>query len=241
LRICCLLRKNIVISGGTSTGKTTFLNAITEYIEIDERFIVIEDVNELDVRRPHVLYFEAQKPDRFGKGGITIRELFRASLRMRPDRILVGECRGGEALDMIQAMTSGHSGSLTTLHANTALDALHRLETMALMSDVGLPQKPLRQQISQAVDIIVQLERLPRTRQRGVVQVAEVIGVDNDGRFIVEDIFEKTTAAHRRQDARDVEPLTRMTTHKVKFARDGAVIAAEHGLALTAGLWSEPS
>lgn len=230
LNVCVELKKNILISGGTSTGKTTFLNAITGFMQDDERLIVIEDVNELEVAPAHTVYFEAQKPDRFGRGGITIRELFQASLRMRPDRILVGECRGGEALDMIQAMTSGHSGSITTLHANTPRDALHRLETMALMSDIALPQKPLRQQITQAVDIIVQLERLSNTRQRGVVQVSEVIGVDRDGAFEIKDIFAKSGAVYSRIDANDTTPLTAVTGSKLEFASDARLIANRLGI-----------
>lgn len=230
LKVCVELKKNVLISGGTSTGKTTFLNAITEFMQGDERLIVIEDVNELDVVPEHTVYFEAQRPDRFGRGGISIRELFQASLRMRPDRILVGECRGGEALDMIQAMTSGHSGSITTLHANTPLDALHRLETMALMSDIALPQKPLRQQITQAVDIIVQLERLPSTRQRGMVQVSEVIGLDANGAFETLDIFSKSAAAYTRRSADDTTALTKMAGNTVSFSADARLVAGALGI-----------
>jgi pilus assembly protein CpaF len=218
LQVCLALKKNIVISGGTSTGKTTILNALSEFLDDDERLIVIEDVNELEVQSPHTLYFEAQKPDRFGRGGITIRELFRASLRMRPDRILVGECRGGEALDMIQAMTSGHSGSMTTLHADTATDALNRLETMALMSDVDLPQRALRSQIASAVDIVVQIQRIGG--RRGIVTVSEVEGIDAEGHFILRDIFEKTSAAF---DPKDEGPLCRASGEIVSFAKDAEI------------------
>lgn len=231
LQVCLAMRKNVVISGGTSTGKTTILNALSEYMEKDERIIVIEDVNELEIKPPHTLYFEAQKPDRFGRGGISIRELFRASLRMRPDRILVGECRGGEALDMIQAMTSGHSGSMTTLHADSTTDALNRLETMALMSDVDLPQRVLRSQIASAVDIVVQIQRLEG--RRGIVSASEVQGIDPDGHFVFRDIFEKTTAAY---DPNDDGPLCCPTGETVSFAKDAVILARAKELGHVPGI-----
>lgn len=233
LYVCLALKKNVVISGGTSTGKTTILNALSEFMDENDRVIVIEDVNELDIRPVHTLYFEAQKPDRFGNGGITIRELFRASLRMRPDRIVVGECRGGEALDMIQAMTSGHSGSMTTLHADTPADALNRLETMALMSDVDLPQRALRSQIASAVDVIVQVQRLGG--RRGVVSISEVEGIGEDGHYVVHDIFEKSEAAY---EAGYDGPLCRPSGRVAGFAREGAVVARVLGLESVAGLVS---
>nr|WP_181699725.1 ATPase, T2SS/T4P/T4SS family [Chthonobacter albigriseus] len=183
------LHKNVIISGGTGTGKTTMLNALSEAFEDHERVIVIEDTTELQIRKHHVVYFETTKPDRFGRGGASIRELFRASLRMRPDRIIVGECRGGEALDMIQAMTSGHSGSLSTVHANTPYDALHRLETLALMSDVDIPLRPLRAQIASAVNVIVQIARLKRSGRRRVIEISEVSGLNDADQYVLRSLY----------------------------------------------------
>ena len=139
LQICVRLRKNIVVAGGTGTGKTTFLNALSTAIPEEERIVVIEDSSELRLAQPHTLYLESQQEDAYGRGGVDIRQLFKASLRMRPDRIIVGEVRSGEALDMVQSMISGHSGSMTTVHATSPRDAMVRLETLSLMSDVELP------------------------------------------------------------------------------------------------------
>ena len=152
-------RFSILVSGGTGTGKTTFLNALSGVISDHERIITIEDAAELSLQRPHVVRLEARPPNIEGKGQVTIRDLVKNSLRMRPDRIIVGEVRGGEALDMLQAMNTGHEGSLTTVHANSPIDALSRLETLATMSDVTLPVDTIRDQINGAIDIIVQLER----------------------------------------------------------------------------------
>ncbi len=189
LKASVKLHKNVIISGGTGTGKTTMLNALSEAFEDHERVIVIEDTTELQIRKDHVVYFETTKPDRFGRGGASIRELFRASLRMRPDRIIVGECRGGEALDMIQAMTSGHSGSLSTVHANTPYDSLHRLETLALMSDIDMPLRPLRSQIASAVNVVVQIARLKRSGRRRVIEIAEVKGLNDDDQYVINSLY----------------------------------------------------
>ncbi len=231
LHVAMALKKNVLVSGGTSTGKTTILNAISEFMGDADRVIVIEDVNELDIRPAHSVYFEAQKPDRFGQGGITIRDLFKASLRMRPDRILVGECRGGEALDMIQAMTSGHSGSMTTVHADTPADALNRLETLALMSDVALPQRALRAQIASAVDVIVQLQRV--AGRRLVSEVAEIGPLAADGTYRLATVFEKTEAVY---DPDATGGFTHPTGHTVAFADDGQMIARQIGLGPVAGI-----
>ncbi|MBX4906567.1 CpaF family protein [Rhizobium bangladeshense] len=194
------LQKNVIISGGTGTGKTTMLNALSEAFADHERVIVIEDTSELQIRKEHVVYLEVTKPDRFGRGGASIRELFRSSLRMRPDRIIVGECRGGEALDMIQAMTSGHSGSLSTVHANTPYDALHRLETLALMSDIDMPLRPLRSQIASAVDVVVQIARFKRTGRRRVIEISEIKGLNDDGQYVVESIYKLDGGGHSNSD-----------------------------------------
>lgn len=159
LRALVAARFSILVSGGTGTGKTTFLNALSGVISDQERIITIEDAAELSLQQPHVVRLEARPPNIEGKGQVTIRDLVKNSLRMRPDRIIVGEVRGGEALDMLQAMNTGHEGSLTTVHANSPIDALSRLETLATMSDVTLPVDTIRDQINGAIDIIVQLER----------------------------------------------------------------------------------
>ena len=160
LKACVVARLNIVISGGTGSGKTTLLNVLSGYIPENERILTIEDAAELRLQQEHVLRLETKTANLNGGGETTVRDLVRNSLRMRPDRIVVGECRGGEALDMLQAMNTGHDGSLTTLHANSSRDALSRLETMVLMAGVELPLKVVRQQISSAVDLIVQQSRL---------------------------------------------------------------------------------
>jgi pilus assembly protein CpaF len=177
LAIAVALKKNVIVSGGTGSGKTTLLNCLSGAIGSDERIIVIEDSSELQFQQPHVVGFEAKAPGRNGRGGASIRDLFHASLRMRPDRIVVGECRGGEALDMIQAMTSGHAGSLSTCHANTPMDALRRLETMALMSGVEIPLHALRSQVASAIDLIVQIER----RADGVRRITQITEVAQEG------------------------------------------------------------
>ncbi len=179
LRICVHYRKNIIVSGGTGSGKTTFLNALSEAIPEEERIVTIEDAAELKLVQPHVISLEARPANVEGRGEITIRELVRNSLRMRPDRIIVGECRGGEALDMLQAMNTGHDGSLTTGHANSPRDLLSRLEVMVLMAGMDLPVRAIREQISSAVDIIVQQTRFSDGRRR-VTSIVEVDGMEGD-------------------------------------------------------------
>jgi pilus assembly protein CpaF len=179
LRICVQYRKNIIVSGGTGSGKTTFLNALSESIPSSDRICTIEDAAELRLVQPHVLSLEARPPNVEGRGEVTIRELVRNSLRMRPDRIIVGECRGGEALDMLQAMNTGHDGSLTTGHANSPRDLLSRLEVMVLMAGMDLPVRAIREQIASAVDIVVQQTRFSDGRRR-VTSIVEVDGMEGD-------------------------------------------------------------
>jgi pilus assembly protein CpaF len=179
LRVCVKFRKNILVSGGTGSGKTTFLNALSESIPGSERIVTIEDAAELRLVQPHVLSLEARPPNVEGRGEITIRDLVRNALRMRPDRIIVGECRGGEALDMLQAMNTGHDGSMTTGHANSPRDLLSRLEVMVLMAGMDLPVRAIREQISSAVDIIVQQTRFSDGRRR-VTSIVEVDGMEGD-------------------------------------------------------------
>jgi pilus assembly protein CpaF len=179
LQLCVKYRKNIIVSGGTGSGKTTFLNALSASIPDDERIVTIEDAAELRLAQPHILSLEARPANVEGRGEVTIRELVRNALRMRPDRIIVGECRGGEALDMLQAMNTGHDGSLTTGHANSPRDLLSRLEVMVLMAGMDLPVRAIREQISSAVDIIVQQTRFADGRRR-VTSIVEVDGMEGD-------------------------------------------------------------
>ncbi len=179
LRACVEARLNIVISGGTGSGKTTFLNILSGYLPITERIITIEDAAELQLIQPHVVRLESRPPNLEGLGQIAIRDLVRNSLRMRPDRIVVGECRGPEALDMLQAMNTGHDGSLTTIHANTARDAMARIETMVLMSGFDLPVRAIREQVSGALNVIIQTARL-RDGSRKVASVSEIVGMEGD-------------------------------------------------------------
>jgi pilus assembly protein CpaF len=187
-KVCVLLRKNIVVSGGTGTGKTTLLNVLSSYLPSDERIITIEDAAELKLNQVHVVRLEARPPNIEGKGAITIRDLVRNALRMRPDRIVVGECRGGEALDMLQAMNTGHDGSLTTVHANSPRDVISRLETMVLMSGMDLPVRAIREQIASAINLIIHLSRMS-DGSRKVVKVTEIVGLEGD-QITMQDIFE---------------------------------------------------
>lgn len=169
---------NILVAGGTGSGKTSLLNLLSSFIAASERTIVLEDARELQLRQPHVVCLEAQPGDATGRGRVSVRELFRASLRLRPDRLVVGEIRGSEAIELIQAMISGHRGCLSTVHASSPHDALHRLETMALMSDVALPLPALRAQLASAIDLIVQVERCHDGRRR-VCEVSQIDGYDD--------------------------------------------------------------
>jgi len=186
-KACVVARLNILVSGGTGSGKTTLLNVLSAYLPPDERIITIEDAAELQLKQEHVVTLESRPPNIEGKGRITIRDLLVNCLRMRPDRIVVGEVRSGEALDMLQAMNTGHDGSLSTLHANTARDALRRLETMVLMAGMELPLRAIREQIASALDLIVHVGRY-RDGSRKVMQVAEVQGMEGDV-VVMQDIF----------------------------------------------------
>ncbi|HVJ94725.1 MAG TPA: CpaF family protein [Labilithrix sp.] len=180
---------NVLIAGGTGSGKTSMLNALSSFIPAGERVVVIEDARELQLQREHVCQLEARPPDPKGRGEVTIRELFRATLRLRPDRIVVGEIRGGEALDLIQAMTSGHGGCMSTLHATYPRDTTSRLETMAMMSDVDMPLHALRIQLASAVNIICQVSRL-QDGSRKITHITEVLGYDaSRNQYEMQDIF----------------------------------------------------
>jgi pilus assembly protein CpaF len=187
LRACVEARLNIFVSGGTGSGKTTTLNVLSGFIPNDERIVTIEDAAELQLRQEHVVTLESRPPNIEGKGAIPIRELVRNALRMRPDRIIVGECRSGEALDMLQAMNTGHDGSMSTGHANSPRDMLSRLETMVLMAGVDLPLRAIREQVASAVDLIVQQSRL-KDGTRKIVNITEVQGMEGDV-IVMQDVF----------------------------------------------------
>ena len=187
LEACVKARLNIFVAGGTGSGKTTMLNILSSFIPDDERIVTIEDAAELQLRQEHVITLEARPSNIEGKGAIPIRELVRNALRMRPDRIVVGECRAGEALDMLQAMNTGHDGSMSTGHANTPRDMLSRLETMVLMAGMDLPLRAIREQISSAVDLIVHQNRL-KDGTRKIVNITEVQGMEGDV-IVMQDVF----------------------------------------------------
>ena len=188
LRLCVIMRKNIVVAGGTGSGKTTLLNVLSGFIPPTDRIVTIEDAAELRLVQPHVIRLEARPPNIEGRGAITIRDLVRNALRMRPDRIIVGECRGGESLDMLQAMNTGHDGSLTTVHANSPRDVISRLETMVLMSGLELPSRAIREQIASAIDLVVHESRLS-DGSRKVTCISEVVGLEGL-QIVMQDLFE---------------------------------------------------
>lgn len=187
LKACVEVRLNIVVSGGTGSGKTTLLNVLSSFIPGDERIVTIENAAELQLRQEHVVTLESRPPNIEGKGEVTIRDLVINALRMRPDRIVVGECRGGEALDMLQAMNTGHDGSMTTIHSNSPRDTLHRLETMVLMAGMDLPVRAIREQIASALDLIIHMARL-KDGSRKIVAITEVQGMEGDV-IVLQDIF----------------------------------------------------
>ncbi|QVL34185.1 CpaF family protein [Telmatocola sphagniphila] len=187
MEACIKSRLNVVISGGTGCGKTTLLNTLSSFIPSDERLVTIEDAAELQLQQDHVVRLETRPPNIEGKGAVTTRDLVRNALRMRPERIIIGECRGGETLDMLQAMNTGHSGSMTTLHANTVRDAMARLETMIMMAGFELPIKAMRQQIASAVDLVIQANRL-QGGPRKVTSITEVLSMEQDV-IVMQEVF----------------------------------------------------
>jgi pilus assembly protein CpaF len=188
LERCVRARRNIVISGGTGSGKTTLLNVLSASIAQDERVVTIEDAAELRLAQPHVVSLESKPPNLEGRGAYSIRDLLRNALRMRPDRIVVGECRAGEAIDMLQAMNTGHEGSMTTTHANSPVEAVKRLETLCLMSGLDLPSRAVREQMVASIDLIVQQSRFSDGSRR-VTAITELLGLDEHGDFVLHDIF----------------------------------------------------
>jgi pilus assembly protein CpaF len=187
LQACIVGKLNAIVSGGTGTGKTTTLNVLSSFIPSDERIVTVEDAKELQLHQEHVLAMESRPPNIEGRGEITIRDLVKNSLRMRPDRIVVGECRSGEALDMLQAMNTGHDGSITPVHSNSPRDTLSRIETMVLMAGFDLPIRAIREQMASALDVIVHLNRL-RDGTRRITHITEVQGMEGDV-ITLQDIF----------------------------------------------------
>jgi pilus assembly protein CpaF len=212
LKACVVAKLNVIVSGGTGTGKTTFLNILSGYIPGDERIITVENAAELQLRQEHVVTLESRPPNIEGRGEITIRDLVINCLRMRPDRIIVGECRGPEAFDMLQAMNTGHEGSLTTIHANNPREALGRVENMVLMAGMELPHRAIREQIAAALDMIIHLERM-RDGSRKCVAVSEVQGMESDV-IVMSDIFKFELAGY--EDGRVIGAL-RPTGLRPKF------------------------
>ena len=233
LEACVLGRLNILVSGGTGTGKTTMLNLLSGFIPDDERIVTIEDSVELQLRQRHVVTLETRPPNVEGKGAVEIRDLVKNSLRMRPDRIVVGECRGGETLDMLQAMNTGHEGSLSTVHANNSRDTLSRVETMVLMAGMELPVRAIREQVASAVDMIVQLSRL-RDGSRRVTQITEIVGMEGD-RITMADLFKFDYSAGFTADGKfagglDATGIRPMFTERLQ----------DHGIELPAELFASP-
>ncbi|NYG07704.1 pilus assembly protein CpaF [Phycicoccus badiiscoriae] len=217
LSACVRGRRNIVISGGTGSGKTTLLNVVSSFIPDDERIVTIEDAAELQLKQDHVLRLESRPSNIEGRGRIDIRELVKNALRMRPDRIVVGECRDGAALDMLQAMNTGHDGSLTTVHANSPRDSLARLETMVLMAGVDLPVRAIREQVAGAVDMVIQQARM-KDGSRRVTAISEVIGMEGEI-ITMQDLFAFDYAAGRDEQGRFRGTL-KSTGLRPKFATE---------------------
>jgi pilus assembly protein CpaF len=235
LDICVRLRKNMLIAGGTGTGKTVLLGAISRAIPSGERIVVIEDTSELRLIQEHTLYLEARHGGASGKGGLNVRDLFVNSLRMRPDRIIIGEVRGGEALDLIQSMISGHAGSMSTVHANTPLDALIRLETLSLMSDVQIPVYVARAQVASAIDLIVQIARFSEDGSRKITRITEVTGFNESNQYQISDLF-VSKLREKTAEGRLVVDLT-PTGQRPSFCRAPFEQGIDDMIHLTEGVW----
>ncbi len=248
LEICVRLRKNIIISGGSGTGKTSMLGALSRAIPETERIIVIEDTSELRLHQEHCLYLEAQPATRKSQSTLDIRELFRSSLRMRPDRIIVGEVRGGEALDLIQSMISGHEGSLSTVHASSAIDAMVRLETLSLMSDVEIPVYVARAQVASAIDVIVQLTRSNENGRRRISSITEAGRLTPDQQYQFCELFSLRPARALNGNKRelltktaDFELLLTETGNTPSFSSQPFENGMEARIHDSRSLWTKPT
>ena len=188
LAACVETEMNMMVAGGTGSGKTSLLNVLSSMVPPDQRIIVIEDSTELQMQQPHLLNYETRPPDRHGRGEVDIRDLFRSAMRMRPDRVIIGEVRGGEALDMIQAMVSGHKGSMSTCHAATPRETLARLETLSMMGNIEMPLHALRNQLAMALDLVIQISRFTDGSRR-ITHISEVLDLDAEGRYQLRDLF----------------------------------------------------
>jgi pilus assembly protein CpaF len=237
LELLVLLHKNVLISGGTGTGKTTLLGAVSRAVPEEERIVVIEDTSELRLIQTHCLYLEARRGDSAGRGVLSVRQLFVNSLRMRPDRIIVGEVRSGEALDLLQSMISGHAGSLSTIHANSARDALIRLETLSLMSDVEIPVYVARAQVAAAIDVVVQIARFTEDGSRKVTRITEACGLDDNNQYVTRDLFVSRLKG-KTPDGRLIAELE-LTGTQPSFCRDPWEQGIGDRVRLTEALWSK--
>lgn len=234
LALCVKMHRNVVIAGGTGSGKTSLLNALSAKISADERIIVIEDSSELQLHQPHTIYLEAQPARPDGSGLVSIRDLFVDSLRMRPDRIVVGEVRRGEALDLIQSMISGHAGAMTTVHATTARDAAIRLETLSLMSDVQIPVHVARVQVASALQVIVQISRMPDGTRR-LTAISESLGLNNDNEYQFQDLYRFESAG--RDEAGRIQGQLQATGTRPSFAELPAQLGMTDEIVLTRELF----
>ncbi len=231
LEACVAAGLNVIVSGGTSSGKTTLLNVLSGFIPEHERIVTIEDSAELKLNQKHVVRLESKPPTEQGEGSVDIRRLVKSSLRMRPDRIVVGECRGAEALDMLQAMNTGHRGSMTTIHANTPRDAMSRLETLILMAGMDLPLHVVRKQIASAIQVIVQLVRM-RDGRRRITHIAEVIGMEGE-LFVMQDIFQFKESGEQEGIVNGVFEPSGLRSNYDEHLR-------QHGFKLSAALFRKP-
>ncbi|PID39213.1 MAG: type II secretion protein [Proteobacteria bacterium] len=222
LECCVLIKRNMMVAGGTGSGKTTLLNVISHFIPDDERILTIEDSAELQLNQQHLVPLESRPPDRHGKHAVMIRDLLHSSLRLRPDRIVIGEVRGGECFDLLQAMNTGHGGTLSTVHANSALETLSRLESLALLSDIGLPLRALRSQVASAIHVVVCTNRL-RDGSRRITSISEVLPLDDKGDYRVQDIFvfTQTTSARTGRVQGYLSPTGVMPTFQAALIADG--------------------